>query len=168
MDPKKVKILILEWVKLEAEVKELAEQRKVYCRDIKERTKALVERQGQLKDPILRMMSDIDTDSIGISDDLVLKSDQVTKTTSLTQPYIKQRICEYLGSRKNTYSKMLVGFADHYKINLTSDEIQSYLRQFEEDETELLFNYITDKSARKVYFDEEKISIGKARKSKKK
>lgn len=163
MDHKKAKLLIVEWVKIEKEITKLDDERKKLNKAYKEKKEKLKERQKEMENPILRLMENIDTDSIGLGDGLTLNSKQVSKTTGLNQKYIKQRIEEYFGASNNNYLKLLRGFCEHYNINLTNAELQSYLSQFQTDEVTQLHEYITDVSARKIYFDDEILKIGKKR-----
>lgn len=161
MDQSKVKALIVEWVKIDRELVRISDERKLYNKQVKEHTTKLKEKQKQMENPILQMMGEIDTDSITLGNGLLLNSKQISKTNSISQPHIKQRIKEYLGTKQNMNYKLLNGFINNFNINVNDSDVHSYLNQYKDDETQQLFEYIVDITARKIYFDEEKLSIGK-------
>lgn len=161
MDASQVKQLIVEWVKIEKEITKINDERKKYNRHVKDHTIKLRGRQKDMENPILNMMNQIDTESIDLNNNLVLKSKQISKTTGITKKHITDRVKEYLGSNRNTYTKILFDFAQKYNVNIPNNELQKYISQFTMNETDALCAYITDLSARKVFLDEEKLLIGK-------
>lgn len=194
MDRDKVKIIIKEWLKIEEDLTNLKEEHKEINKRFKEEKKKLLEQQKQMQMPILQLMNEIDTESINLSEHLVLKTKPVTKTTGLTKPHIKERLDQYFSSSRNSYATLLSHFAREKKVNVTFDEIIQFLNentsnyskitsifaaQYKvhitkeeltefidnhlKDESEQVFTYVVDISARKEFLEEENLKLTKKR-----
>lgn len=133
MDRSKVKIIINEWVRIEEDKTKLEDERKKIVKEInqkyKEKQKVLNDQQEQLANPILQLMNQVDTESISLSDKLELKSKPVTKTTGLTKVHIKSRLDDYYSSSRNNYATMLSQFCTKHKVDVTYEELLSFLNK---------------------------------------
>ena len=159
MDTSNVKKCIMKWVDLDKQIRELDLKRKEFNKQIKEQKSILLEKQQQIKDPILQMMCDIDTETIDINDNLNLKSTPVFKTTGVTKKYMELRIKEYFNGNASTYKVVLSRFVRQYNINIPETDIDAHVNNFVTNEATTLFDFITDITPRKVYFNEEKLTL---------
>lgn len=133
MDRSKVKIIINEWVRIETDKSTLETERKKIVKEInqkyKNKQKTLDEQQEQLANPILQLMNQVDTECIDISDTHELKSKPVTKTTGLTKAHIKARLDDYYNISRNNYATMLSQFCRENDVDVTYEELLSFLNK---------------------------------------
>jgi hypothetical protein len=168
MDVSQVKKCLVRWVDIEKQLRELDLQRKVFNKDIKEKKTILLEKQKEIKDPILQMMNNIDTETIDINDELNVKSSQICKTTGVTKKYMQTRIIEYFSGNSSTYKTLISQFARRFNFEISDTDVSDYVNEFAENEASRIFDYITDITPRKVFYDEEKLTLCKRRKIKNK
>ena len=64
------------------------------------------------------------------------------------------------------YTKIVSIFADRYKISIKKDEIDEFIKTYLKNESDNVFNYIVDMSARKEFLEEEVLKLKKIRQPK--
>lgn len=162
-----IKRCIEHWVTLNRELQEVSQQQREFNKKIRERKRDIQQRQEQVKNPILSLMSEIDTEAISIGDGVNLKSSQLSNTTRLTKEYIHGRLVEYFDS--GLFTKQIIrGFVEKYNIpNVSNETVDSFAEQACPVNCKMLCDYIVDVSARKIYYDDEKLTLCKPRGRKK-
>lgn len=162
-----IKKCIQHWVTLNRELQVVSQQQREFNKKIRERKREIQEQQEQVKNPILSLMSEIDTEAISIGDGMNIKSSQISNTTRLTKEYIHGRLVEYFDN--GLFTKQIIrGFVEEYNLaNVDSRMIDSFAEQACPVDCQMLCDYIVDVSARKIYYDDEKLTLCKPRGRKK-
>jgi hypothetical protein len=163
-----IKKCITRWIELNNELKSINMQQRTFNKEIREKKHEIQQQQDRIKTPILGLMSDKDIDAISVGDGFNLKSSQVSKTTGLNKQYIKDRIVEYSDQGffvKKTIQSFLV---TNHITGIDSDKIDVFAKAYNPIQCEELCDYIIDVTARKVYHDEEKLTLCQKKGRKKK
>jgi len=75
-------------------------------------------------------------------------------------------IISFLNGNMINYTKIVSIFADRYKISIKKDEIDEFIKTYLKNESDNVFNYIVDMSARKEFLEEEVLKLKKIRQPK--
>lgn len=75
-------------------------------------------------------------------------------------------IKSFLNENSQNYLRISLIFARQYKINITNEEIEEFINEHLAAESEQVFEYIVDMSARKEFLEEEVLKLSKKRKPK--
>jgi hypothetical protein len=152
---------------LNNELKEINTQQREFNKNIRVKKHSIQVQQDSIKNPILSLMTDIDTDAISIGGGINIKSSQMSSTTGLNKKYIHNRIVEYFDNGLFVKKAVRAFMEQQHITGVDPQVVDTFSREYHSTQCDDLCDYIVDISARKIFHDEEKLTVCKQKGRKK-